>query len=237
MSNEIVTQDAFAVGAVNVGAPSFLRVPYVTFASTKSRSFGDWVRVAPSLRDGDPVMVEDDSDGITLLSPFKFQIVLAQQYWASLTDRNEIIEASFERPDNRDLKEHVETLLFVYLPTRVTPALCTFKTTKCQAIHRANKAIEYVQTPEWAAKGPDYAQTLKLSEPRIRFTATVRTTSHTSRSSGYGYVAADSVIAPTTASELALLQEYLSNPKNADMVSAAKTRFADRIAEAKAKVR
>jgi hypothetical protein len=224
------------------GATVSTQSPYVSFVSNKAPAYAKVLGHVPDVQDGDPILFADQV--IEPLRPFKFMVVHYQRHYSEVTDTGNILRVKFnveaeEVKYGSPLKEHYETMLLVFRNDgSVTPARCTFKTTKCPAIKLATATLDAAvgDTEKWGKRGPDYMVTLKIPEPRFRFTTTVILSKNVGRGSGRGYVKAEGKIAATTAGEWAALQAYFADGNNVKLAAFTTGQWEDRIARLKEKV-
>ncbi len=219
---------------------TFETTPYVAFCSTKSPKFASWAAKAPGLQDGDPVLFEGDD--LTALSPMRFFLMQARQWWGETTDRGEILRSTFDvemaKEDREHLKENVETILLVVLPTRVQVARCTFKGPKCSAAKTAMNAHADATDADWGSKSDDHKRSLCAPDTRFRYTTVVSLRTRTSRSgkgAGRPYVQASGIVQPITVSEMTLLTDFFNDTDNHAICDQVVARHNDRMKNIEAK--
>ena len=93
----------------------------------------------------------------------------------------------------------------------VAAARCTWKDSKCPAIHKAIEASALAASPEWGRMSADHKVSLQAPKPAWRFSCTVTVQARVARSSGRKYYLADGMITPATASDWAKLGHYYEN--------------------------
>jgi hypothetical protein len=225
-------------GAIDVRGPAMQQTPYVIFASSKSPNWAKYVAAVPGLSEGDQLLIQPEPLPVVKLVPMRFMLLSARQFWTVLDGAGEVSEA-FASADDADSKaqETIEAMVLVLHGARVIPARVSFRTTKCKAAHVAIKAREYAATPDWADQSDDHKATLAVSEPALRFVATVRTSLKTSRSSGYKYQLATSVISPVTAAEMGQLAEFFGSDAGREQLIAVREGYERRVADIAAKVK
>ena len=180
--------------------------PYVTFAHPLSKLWGKIVGKYPDVSDGQPFLV--DGDSITKLSPMKYSLMTAKQYWAK-GDQEGLTDVSLS--ERHDFKENVEAVVLLFVDGRVMPASCQFRSVKTGAIHPMVTALEQAQTPAWADLSPAHKETLVCQKPFMRFYGEVTILpARTSKSSGYKYTPATVTVKPTAVAEWRVLAEHFN---------------------------
>lgn len=203
-------------GAVVMYDPLFQGSAYVAFISTRSSSFGKLAVHIPDLGEGDPVLILPEPNKPRKLTPFRFYFLRAFQHFSEVDNGGGLVRSTFDIEEarrDRKLLEHVETVLLVMDGSEMFAARCTFKTTKVNAIHVAQKTLKMAQTADWGKQGPDYQATLGIHDPRLRFTTTVTLKAGVGRASGLKYVAANGVVKPSTAGDFSVVGKYLQDAK------------------------
>lgn len=179
--------------------------PYVTFAHPMSPLWTKIIAKYPALQEGEQYLVEGET--YTKLNPFKYVLMMAKQYWAK-GDKTGLTAASMTEKQF-PFKEQIETVIIVFLPDRLVPATCGFRSTKCGAVHPMVEALAEAATPAWAEKSPAHKLTLTCEKPFMRFFGTVVLGNQkTSKSSGNPYIPGNVQVSPTTAVEWKQMAEY-----------------------------
>jgi hypothetical protein len=212
--------------------------PYVMFCHSNAKVYSRLVAAKPSVQEGDQFLIYPDR--VVDVTPLKFGLFIAKQYWAQGDASGNVIATSpVERP--HPFGEQIECVIIVYHGEQLIPASINFRTTKCAAAQKASMALAECMTPEWAKKSPAHELTLGCQKPFMRFFATIRLgPKTTSKRSGLPYVPADAEIHPTTMVEWKLLAEHLSaetevGKKFAEDLQKAANTFESRIKDATAK--
>lgn len=201
--------------------PLFQRSPYVQFVSTKGQAFMKCVPFIPDLAEGDPVLIRPEPASPRKLNPMRFWLAQWFQHFSHVDTDGYIVRSVFDVEEaKRDpatgtekLVEHVETVLLVIEPNGdITPARCTFKSTKVNAAHAAISAIHAAGSAEWPNLSPDHRATLAIPDAPLRVVTAVSLKSGTGRGSGFKYVAANGMPKPTTVGEAQALQARFADP-------------------------
>jgi hypothetical protein len=209
--------------------------PYVAFAYVKAKKWPEMSAAIPGLREDEPVLVRGSS--YTRLAPFKFFLLSGHQHWAERARSDgTLLAASLTDPGRTDKrKEVVEAALLVFLPDgSVTPARCSFKSTKAPAAKAAVKARDEAGLPEWANRSPAHADTLRYPRPWMRFVTTVALTPRTVRTgenAGNTYTLANGVVTPTSRAEADALAKHLQDATQHGLVRDVLVAHDERVAE------
>lgn len=216
--------DPNAATQFQVADPLYQRTPYVQFISNKSPNFGLLSVQVRDLQDGDPVLILPEPEKPRKLNPLRFYLLNAFQHFSKVDNTGRIeysvLNADDAKASPDKLAEHVETVILVVEPDGITPARCTFKTTKVNAAHTALAAVKQAASAEWGGLSADHKATLAIPDPRFRFTTTVNLRRGTGRSSGYAYVAASGAIQPCTAGDARLVAEFSADPAQMKLLNA-----------------
>jgi hypothetical protein len=222
-------------GSAAVGeyhGPTFALTPYVSFVDQRSPAF---VKLSIHLRDlasGDPVLVLPDPQRPVKLSPMRFYLLQFFQHYSIVDSTGNITEMTRVAPEGpSDFKEHVESLILIANGETLTPARCTFKTTKVNAIHSAIAALEDAATPDWSGRSPEHRASLAIPHAWARFISTVKLKHATGKASGFAYVAASSTYSPAGPADWELLAKHLQDPAFIALSQATAKAFQDRISE------
>jgi hypothetical protein len=78
-------------------------------------------------------------------------------------------------------------------------------------VHTAVQSLQDVTSPDWAKRGPDYAATLKIPEPYLRFTVTADVREKTYKNGNTG-PAGTGDVRPITAEQVALVKALTERP-------------------------
>lgn len=203
--------------------------PYVCFASPAAKD--QWVCLTaalPDVREADQVLVTPTRS--VKLTPLKFHLLIARQYWAHVATDGTIIAAA-GKDLGRPYKEQIEAVIAAYNGDELVAANMTFKSTKCGAAQDMCKALVEAGTADWAKKSAAHELTLAATKPFMRFFGTVSTTKRTAKSSGMAYVQATVAVHPTTAVEWSVLAKYLQEEQFMAALQVASDRFERRMGE------
>lgn len=186
-------------GAVDV-APTTGQCNFALIANSKSAQWGNWASHIKGLKSADVILVPPPSKPALLLTPFRFFLVQAKQFWAEVDDAYAIQRASWTKPSREDEKagmhENVESVLLVFHNGKLHPARMTWRRGVCSAIQLAAETLKAAATPEWPKHSEEHKLSLGAPKPFLRFTTTVRVTERVSRSNGYKYPFAEGSVAP-----------------------------------------
>ena len=228
----------FTGGHVEVAAPLNVRTPYVLFVSPKGQTFAKIAQQIPDLQDGDPVLVNGDE--YTRLNPFRFYIVDAFQHFSAVDGQGQIIETTLDAEkarEDKEYKEHIETMLIVQHADNLVPATCTFKTTKTNAAHRALETLKKASDLEsWSKLSAEHKASAAVPYPYARFITTVTLKRGTGKKSGFAFVAANGMVRPTGLADWDRLAAFFAVPENKKLAEAVFNRFKDRVEDIKAGV-
>src|SRR5690242_13215640 len=118
------------------------------------------------MSEGEMYLIE--SSDVHKLNPMKASLLCCKQFWAEVNAAGEVLRTSFEEQP-KPFKEHIESVLLVYLEDRIVPANCEFRSTKCPAGKALSDALLEASKPTWADKSPEHKATLAVPEPFLRF--------------------------------------------------------------------
>lgn len=185
---------------------------YVQFAHPKAKNYAALIQAYPDLEESDPFLIQPDPARPIKLNPFTFLLLRQFQHFADVDNNGQIIKTYDEPGSGR--KEHIETAILAYHNGELTPATCTFKTTKAAAAKTAIKTLELAaDTEKWGRNSPDHNATIAIPDPRFRFTTTVKLRPSVGQSSGNAYVAATGLCRPTTVADWQVIGSKLNDPK------------------------
>jgi hypothetical protein len=223
-------------GPITVVRPLGEQTPYVVFAHPMSRVL--WPKLSQAiagLDEGDTVLVLPEPQRPVKLSPMRFMLLAAFQYWGRVTDTGELTAARTEPPteDKREWKEQIESVLLVFAENRIIPAGMLWKTTKCGGVHRAIDALKLAANlEEWGKQSADHKLTLAVPVVWGRFVAQTKLAgAKTAKGSGYTYRPATSLIFPTTAAEMKLLSDSFADDGFSAAMNAVQKRYEFRVSE------
>lgn len=228
----------FEGGGMAVSAPVFQRTPYVLFVSTKGQTFARLAPQIPGLQDGDPVLVRDEK-GLKL-NPFKFYLIDAFQHFSVVDNQGAIVKSMFDVERAREDKinkwnEHIEAVILVVDGDTLTPARCTFKTTKTAAAHAAVSAAKVAADAEaWGALSAEHKTSLAVPTHWARYITTATLKRGTSKG-GFAFVAANGFVTPTGLSDWNLLSEAFKDDSFRKLCEAVGDRHRERVEEIKSK--
>lgn len=203
--------------------------PYVCFASPAAKQ--QWPRLVaaiPNVKEADQVLVTPTRSA--QLTPLKFHLLIARQYWAHVSADGQILAARDKEHPN-PYREQIEAVVIAYDGETLVPANMTFKSTKCGACQDMCRALVEASSPDWAKKSPAHELTLQATKPFMRFFGVVDTVKRTAKQSGLSYIQATVTIHPTTAVEWKLLAKFLQMQEFMDALQVASDRFERRVAE------
>lgn len=222
-------------GAVSV-VQTFVRTPYVQFISTKGQSFAEVAAIIRDLQDGDPVLRRDNVPPVKL-NPYTLYLINAFQHWSMVDNLGQIVKTTLDMKQGKENKwtEHVEALLIVRLPDgSLSPARCTFKSTKTNAIHAAIKARAQAEDAEaWAALSAEHKESVAVPVAWARYVTTVTLKRGTAKTSGFAYVAANGFISPTGLADWKALAAAFQDATFKKLADATREQFESRVADLK----
>lgn len=228
----------YSGGALAPVVQTFIRTPYVQFISTKGQSFAEVAAVIRDLQDGDPVLRREDVRPVKL-NPFKFYLINAFQHWSLVDNLGSIVKTTLDPEQGTANKwaEHVETLLIVQLPDgSLSPARCTFKTTKTNAIHAAIKARTQAEdADEWGGLSAEHKESLAVPAVWARYMTTVTLKRGTGKASGFAFVAANGFVSPTGLADWKALAAAFQDGGFKKLADATRESFDTRVADLKSR--
>lgn len=176
--------------------------PYVQFVHHQAKNYRKLLTEIKGLSNLD-VVLNTPGQLAVKLDPCVFTVFNMYQYWAVLDTQGIPTKVYWKLEDStEDSKEHIDTIVIVYLDDRAVIARMLFKTTKVKAIRTAHAALLEASDDElWASKGNEYKNTLTVEQPMLRFIATIEMTQRTGKGSGNNYQQATADIEPTTSTE------------------------------------
>lgn len=206
--------------------------PYVSFISSKSKTWAGACAAIPGLNETDPVLFRGPVEPPIKLAPFQVHLWKWKQFWGEMDDAGQVIRATFEKPEgDSDLKEIIETILLIHTQVGVVPARCTFKVGTCPALHTMVDGIRKASSPEWGKLGKDYEATLQVPTAPLRFLATITPGKKISKRSGRGYAVASARIAPVTEKQYHAVLDYFKDTANRGAFASVQSSFDNRVAE------
>ncbi len=204
--------------------------PYFTFAHPKRAD--EWTKIRTKYNDiaeGDMVLVAGGD--VYKFTTAKVGWLCGRQYWAEVSPTGEILRASMqERP--KPYKEHIESVLLVYLDDKIIPANAAFRSTKCPGAKTLADAFIEAGEVSWADRSPAHRETLAATQPFMRFYGELTLSpQRTSKSSGMVYRTTVCSIKPTGTQEWRLLKALCENGDTQKILDDAARRFESRMAD------
>ena len=194
--------------------------PFVHICQPKSSDFYSKILSKyPGSVEGEAFLFMSYNGDLIKLNPFKFAPLNAKQFWVCTAQNGDVLQCSDTQQEYTKTEhwgDDIISAILVYLPDRIIPAMCEWRTTKCSGFGQAVEALKEASTPEWLKKSPEHAHTAVCNQPWMRFTATTIVRSKPSKKeetagSLYHYLVAN--IQPTGSVEWELLQKALvDNP-------------------------
>ncbi len=208
------------------------RSAYVTFASQKSPSWGKLAAAVPGLQEPQPVLIRPDPYPPVALTPFRFHLIAAKQYWVRMNDAGDLIEVTRDRPEGETkLIEFIETLALVHHGGGLTAARVTFKRGMSGAAKTAVASLKLAATPEWGKLSPEHEASLSFPKPFGRFVVEVTAGKRVSLSSGYKYGFAGAAVSAAGPDEWVSIQRYFANEDTKQEFDTAYKGYERRISE------
>lgn len=219
--------------------PDVQQSSYVTFVHPSAKVYSKLAQCIPGVDLDDTVLILPEPRRPLKLAPMRFMLLAAMQYWAQF-DEAEFTPTKTrltppEDGQKRAWKEQIESVVLIVTADRLYPASMLWKSTKCGPFHRANDALKLAGDPEeWGKQSPDHALTCGVPVVWARFVAQVKLGKKTtSKTSGYTYTPATSLIYPTTASELKLVTESFDKDTFRAELAAVQSRYTHRLEDVK----
>lgn len=209
-----------------VDQSGFGSMPYVIFATPKSeRLWPLLVATNIGVQDGDPVLVQPEPMKPIRLSPFRFMLVAANQFYAVYNQDGSLMKTLGDRKpvgsaENEEYGVNVDSVIVVFAEGTAFAARCNFKTTKSQPGERASEALRMAGTPEWRKLSPDHHASLAAPKPWMRAVTEVSVIARTSRSSGRKYHQAVGRVGAAKASDWMAVDKMLRDPACKDVMEA-----------------
>ena len=209
--------------------------PYVVFAHPKRAD--EWAKLTAkfgNIAEGSMFLVT--SQELYELPLAKLGWIHHRQYWASANPAGELLSASWtEMP--KPFKEHVESVVLVYLEDKIVPANMSFRSTKCPAAKTMADTFAECQTPKWADKSAAHKETLVCQQAFMRFFGEVQLgPQRIAKSTGLPYRPTQCNVKPTTLTEWRLLKAMIEDENTQKALNAAAERFEWRMKELTAKI-
>lgn len=202
--------------------------PYITFAHP--RRSDEWSKLVAKFKnvgEGDMYFIGDE---LVRLDIAKLSLICCKQYWALTNATGELQKTS--EVDMPGWKEHIEAVVLVYLPGRVSPANICFRTTKCPAGKTLSDALVAAQSPQWGEESDAHKWTMQIQQPFMRFFGEVTILpARTSKTSGLPYKPTACTIKPTGPDEWSVLKPFTENPESQVMLDKAAERYQARLNE------
>ncbi len=210
--------------------------PYITFAHPKRAD--EWTKIVAkygaSVQEGQMFLVEQKV--ITELPRLKCSWLCHKQFWAQSDTTGKVLATSLKELP-KPWKEHIEAVLLVYFDDRIVPANILFRSTKCPPGVTMSEALKEASTPEWAARGQAYADTMGIPQPFMRFYGIITLgEKRISNSSGNPYTPAKCEVKPTSTPEWQLLKAFAASEAAQQQLNDAAERHQYRIKEMTAKL-
>lgn len=209
--------------------------PYISFAhKERPDEYGKLVGQFGVVNEGDMFLVEGNK--VTKLDTAKLSVLKVKQYWVEKDASGKVLKASYtEMP--YPWAEHMDVVVLVYLPDRITVANVNPHTTKCGGFKTLADALEECQKPEWGDKSPAHRATLQINQPFMRFFGELTVASpQTSKRTGRPYRTTPCVIRPVTNVEVELLGTFSRSEEGAKQMKDAAERYSFRISEVESKL-
>jgi hypothetical protein len=208
--------------------------PYVVFAHSKrADEFAKIVAKLGSCQEGQMYLVEPER--VTFMPKAKLGWLCCQQYWAEVSPSGEVMRSAFKEMPS-PYKEHVESVVLVYLDDRIVPANMQWRSTKCPAAKVLSDTLALAGVEAWAAISPQHKETLACTAPWMRFYGDVELgPQRTSRKSGLTYRSTVCAVKPTSIPEWRLLKQFCEAESTQKQLDDAAERFSYRLNEVKAK--
>jgi hypothetical protein len=210
--------------------------PYVVFAHPKRSD--EWAKLQSQfgvVTEGEMYLVEPER--ATHLQMAKLGWLVGRQFWADANAAGEVQTVSWKEMP-RPYKEHVESVVLVYLAERIVPANMLWRSTKCPAAKMLSDALTAAIQPTWGERSPQHKETLVCNQPFMRFYGEVALgPQRTSKSSGMPYRTSTCAVKPTGVSEWRLLKVLCEDASTQKALDDAALRFQTRINEMQAKVK
>ena len=229
-SSGLTLPGAFGGEGVDVPPPVFQQTPYVQFLNAKSPSYPKVVAALPDAQEGDPILMGEKP---VRLDPMRFSLIRAKAHYSEVTADGTVLRSTSDperAATDKKLAEHIECVLLVVTPDGLVPCRCQFKGARLKAVRNALDALKEASSPEWGKKSKDHEASLVATDPRFRFTSTVRITFQTSRTNGFKYALATSVAKPTGVADWKQIGEFFASEDNRKLCEAVVESWRERLA-------
>jgi len=209
--------------------PDQLRLPYVQFVAAKARNYGQLLRKFPTLREGEPVLILPTPLDPILLNPFTYFLLDGTEFWGLYDQQSQLLAASRtqretsaeEAAKKQEWKQTYESVVLVILDNQIMPAQVRFVRTKCPAVQSAVRTRQEVEDEElWAAHGPDYKRTLRISQKWARFVTCAIWAEKLNRSTNRMYQTMEAQSHPTRDAEAELVNDFFYGKNHEDNIAA-----------------
>jgi hypothetical protein len=207
--------------------------PYVQFIHPMSKeNWGIAARAIPGLREYDPLLFRGKEQDPIKLAPFKFCLLKCRQFWTQRDNTGTFTHVLLAPPgkEEEDYREHFEAVILAFLPDRVVPTRCTFRSGLCPIVGKALATVEKAASPEWAGLSAEHAATVRIKQPQLRFTVMAEITQKTGER-GNLYPVGKATVAPLSAGDANLLTAFTANPDAQSMVDAVLDAYLARLDE------
>lgn len=215
--NALSTMFAGAAPVIDVGEQLDKSSPYIVFASTRSESYGELAAKLPGLQDSDPVLVRPAPLMPLKLQPYRFYLMNARSYFVIFDNAGLPVRSTRDKSKTTGdsaWKDVIETVVLAVTPEGISPARCTFKTTKVKPARIAVDTLKLAQSEAWGKMTAAHQATLAVPHAQLRFTVTVSLKPGTSRTTGNRYVAANGVAQPTGIGDWKQVSEWWNDAAN-----------------------
>lgn len=228
----------FIKSAPPVEMQSRANAPFVHIAQPKSLDFwGKLVQRFPGVKEGNAFLFMPGGDRIIKLDPFRFSLVLAKQFYVRTSPNGrDVVEIKLRDP-GRPFKERIVTVLAVFTPDgECVPAVCEFRSTKCNCVHTAHNALKEADGPDWAKISPEHALTLQCPKPFMRFFVEATPSPRPPRGDGMPFVLLTGHAKPTGAVEWDAFAKLVTDPRSIERLNTVNNEYDRKVSEYEAKI-
>lgn len=237
-SGGLILPQAAPIAVVRGG---FDTTPYIVFATSKSAKLWPVMSAAiQGLETDETVLLRPEPKRPVRLSPLRFHLLAAFQYWAQFDQADFRPNAArLEPPEEgtmREWAEQIESVVLAYHGEKLVPASIRWGKTKCGGAHKAIAALRNCSKvseggiegafEEWGALSADHKLTQGVPVNWARFVAQCKVLGgKTSKTSGFRYAPSTSLIFPATAGELKIVSDSFADAEFVKSLDAVKARY------------
>ena len=202
-----------------VNTNTFKRVHELIFAQNKSADlWAQLVAVNAGVQNGDMYLIRPEPYPPLELGKVVINLITGKQFWAIENTKGQIQKIRYDEPKKGEegWVEHNESIILLHQSQGIVVCRCDWKRTKSSAFHQMCESLKIAKTPVWPTLSDAHTTTMAITEPRFRFTATIRVVKGTGKVSGENYEATDAVILPTTLADWNKISDFCTSKEGND---------------------